>query len=230
MMLLVWLTTIWQTQAPNNKAIEHAAVAPTLSKIISLTETHFDFNYHGTSGLEAALTHFSPNYINPMFMLRNLPNGNYTSHYVTGKRNLNARFDIQASNLGKTRQKQVAFMEWTQRFLSFSPYYNTLILNFNHPPCRAYPFFVFSQKRSHYKLLILWRSIRIQNSMVLRWLVQVLHPPQNFEHPPFWNGCSYGIKVTAPRWNSMVWPPYWISLKIYQFVQKLMGGIDTQTG
>jgi len=25
--------------------------------------------------------------------------------------------------------------------------------------------------------------------------VQVLHPPQEFERPPFWNGWSYGIKV-----------------------------------
>jgi hypothetical protein len=24
--------------------------------------------------------------------------------------------------------------------------------------------------------------------------VQVLHSPQKFERPPFWNGCSYGIK------------------------------------
>jgi len=24
--------------------------------------------------------------------------------------------------------------------------------------------------------------------------MQVLHPPQKFERPPFWNGWSYGIK------------------------------------
>jgi hypothetical protein len=24
--------------------------------------------------------------------------------------------------------------------------------------------------------------------------VHVLHPPQKFERPPFWYGCSYGIK------------------------------------
>jgi hypothetical protein len=43
-------------------------------------------------------------------------------------------------------------------------------------------------------MFILWRSIRIQNFMALRWLVQVLHPPQKFERPPFCNGCSCGIK------------------------------------
>jgi hypothetical protein len=26
--------------------------------------------------------------------------------------------------------------------------------------------------------------------MVLRWVIQVLHSPQKFEHPPFWNCCS----------------------------------------
>jgi hypothetical protein len=30
--------------------------------------------------------------------------------------------------------------------------------------------------------------------MVPRWLVQVLHPHQKFERPPFWNGWRYGIK------------------------------------
>jgi len=25
--------------------------------------------------------------------------------------------------------------------------------------------------------------------------VKVFHPPQNFEHPPFWNGSSYGINI-----------------------------------
>jgi hypothetical protein len=30
--------------------------------------------------------------------------------------------------------------------------------------------------------------------MALWCLVQVLHPPQKSERPPFWNGYSYGIK------------------------------------
>jgi hypothetical protein len=42
-------------------------------------------------------------------------------------------------------------------------------------------------------LLILLRSTRIQNVTVLLSLMQVLHPPQKLERPPFWNGCSYGI-------------------------------------
>jgi hypothetical protein len=37
-------------------------------------------------------------------------------------------------------------------------------------------------------------SVSIQNFMVPRWLVQVLHPPQKFERPPFWNGWKYVIK------------------------------------
>jgi hypothetical protein len=30
--------------------------------------------------------------------------------------------------------------------------------------------------------------------MILRWLEEVLHPPQKFERPPFWCGWSYDIK------------------------------------
>jgi len=44
------------------------------------------------------------------------------------------------------------------------------------------------------KLFIVSRSISKQNSMVSRWLVQVFHPPQVSECPPFWNGSSYGFK------------------------------------
>jgi hypothetical protein len=53
--------------------------------------------------------------------------------------------------------------------------------------------------------------------------VQVLHPPQKFESPPFWNGwihgiTNYGVEVT---FNDMTSLPNFI--KIYQLVQKLMG-------
>jgi hypothetical protein len=75
-----------------------------------------------------------------------------------------------------------------------------------------------------------WVSIRIQNFMVLRWLVQVFHPPQKFECAPFCNGCSYsiknyGVEVTFNRNVSVL-----NFIKICQFVQKLLGGTDTQTG
>jgi hypothetical protein len=78
-------------------------------------------------------------------------------------------------------------------------------------------------------LLILWRSIRTRNFMVPRWLVQVLHPPQKFERPPFWNGWrygnkKYGVKVTFNGMISLL-----NLIKIYQLVQKLLGGTDIQT-
>jgi hypothetical protein len=65
--------------------------------------------------------------------------------------------------------------------------------------------------------------------MVLRRLVQVLHPPQKSEHPPFWNSCYYGIKnygveVTFNDINFLL-----SSIKIYQMVQKLIGRTDIQT-
>jgi hypothetical protein len=66
--------------------------------------------------------------------------------------------------------------------------------------------------------------------MVPRWLVQVLQPPQKFERPPFWNGWRYGIKkygveVTFNGMTSLL-----NFIKIYQLVQKLLGGTDRQTG
>jgi hypothetical protein len=78
-------------------------------------------------------------------------------------------------------------------------------------------------------LFILWRSISIQNFMVSRWLVQVLHPPQKFESPPFWNGWSYGIKkhgieVTFNGVTSLL-----NFMKIYELVQTLLGGTDRRT-
>jgi hypothetical protein len=65
--------------------------------------------------------------------------------------------------------------------------------------------------------------------MFPRWLVQVLHPPQKFERPPFWNGWrnginKYGVEVIL---NGMTFLPNFI--KIYQLVQKLLGGGHRQT-
>jgi hypothetical protein len=78
-------------------------------------------------------------------------------------------------------------------------------------------------------LFILWRSISIQNFVVPRWMVQVLHPPQKFERPPFWNGwrygiMKYGIEVTLNCMTSLL-----NFIKIYQLVQKLLGGTHRQT-
>jgi hypothetical protein len=78
-------------------------------------------------------------------------------------------------------------------------------------------------------LFILWRSVSIQNFMIPRWLVQVLHPPQKFERPPFWNAWRYGIKkygveVTFNGMTSLL-----NFIKIYQLVQKLLGGTHRQT-
>jgi hypothetical protein len=72
------------------------------------------------------------------------------------------------------------------------------------------------------KLFILWR-----NFMVPRWLVQVLHPPQKCERPPFWNGWMYGINKYGAEvtFNGMTSRLNFI--KIYQLVQKLLGGTHT---
>jgi hypothetical protein len=59
--------------------------------------------------------------------------------------------------------------------------------------------------------------------------VQVLHPPQKFELPPFWNGRWYGIKKYGfeVTFNGMTYLLNFI--KIYQLVQKFLGRTDRQT-
>jgi hypothetical protein len=102
-------------------------------------------------------------------------------------------------------------------------------INFNIQTSAMFVFFVFDKKWSYQKLFILWRCISVQNVMVPRWLVQVLHLPQKFERPSFWNGWRYGIKkygveVTFNGMTSLL-----NFIKIYGLVQKLLGGTHRQT-
>jgi hypothetical protein len=97
-------------------------------------------------------------------------------------------------------------------------------MNFNIQTAAMFVFFCFWQKWSHQMLFILWRSINIQNFMVPHWLVQVLHPSQKFERPPFWNGWRYGIKRYGVKvaFNGMTSLLNFI--KIYQLAQWLVCG------
>jgi hypothetical protein len=112
-----------------------------------------------------------------------------------------------------------------------SPQNKLRILTFKRLPCS---YFLFLTKMVLLKVVLIWRSISIQNFMFPSWLVQVLHPPQKFERPPFWNGWRYGIRkysveVTFNDMTSLL-----NFTKIYQLVQKLLGGghrqTDRQTG
>jgi hypothetical protein len=67
-------------------------------------------------------------------------------------------------------------------------------MNFNIQTTAMFVFFVFD-KNGLIKSCSSFGDISMQNFMVPRWLVQVLHPPQKFEHAPFWNGWRYGIKL-----------------------------------
>jgi hypothetical protein len=97
-------------------------------------------------------------------------------------------------------------------------------LIFKRPPC-SYCFV--SDKNGHIKVV---HPLKIyQYIKVPRWLVQVLHPPQKFERPPFWNDLRYGItrygvEVIFNSINSLL-----NFLKIYQLVQKLLGGTHRRT-
>jgi hypothetical protein len=101
-------------------------------------------------------------------------------------------------------------------------------MNFNMQTAAMFEFLCFWQKWSYFKLFIVWRSMSIQNCMVPRWLVQVLHPPQKFERPPFWNGWRYGIRKYGAEvtFNGMTSVLNFI--KIYQLVQKVLGGTHRQ--
>jgi hypothetical protein len=94
-------------------------------------------------------------------------------------------------------------------------------MNFNNQLAAMFVFFVSD------KNCLIKRSISIQNFMFPRWLMQVLHPSQKFERPPFWNGSRYGIKEYGVEviFNGMTSLLNFI--KIYQLVQKLLGGGHT---
>jgi hypothetical protein len=104
-------------------------------------------------------------------------------------------------------------------------------MNFNIQTAAMFKFFVFDKNGLIKKLFILWRSIGIQNFMVPRLLVKVLHPPQKFERPPFLNGWRYGINKYGVEvcFNGMT--SLLNIIKIYELVQTLLGGhTDRQTG
>jgi hypothetical protein len=97
--------------------------------------------------------------------------------------------------------------------------------NFNIRTAAMFVFFVYD-KSGLIKSCSTFETL--QNFMVPYWLVQVLHPPQKFERPPFWNGWKYRIKkygfeVTFNDMTSLL-----NFIKIYQLVQKLLRG-HTQT-
>jgi hypothetical protein len=98
-----------------------------------------------------------------------------------------------------------------------------LILNVNRPPCSL--LFVFFHKNGLIKSCSSSEDLsEYKMSMVLCSVVKLPHSPQKFEHLPFLNGCSYGIKKYGVKvtFNGMTSLLNFIS--IYQLVQKLMGG------
>jgi hypothetical protein len=67
------------------------------------------------------------------------------------------------------------------------------------------------------------------HGLTLTGLVQVLHPPQKFECPPFWNAWrsgikKYGFEVTFNGMTSLL-----NFIKVYQLVKKLLGGTRRRT-
>jgi hypothetical protein len=83
---------------------------------------------------------------------------------------------------------------------------------------------LFPEEWSNQKLLILWKSNNMQNFMASRWLTKVLHPPQKFKRPPFWNSWNYGIGNYGFEFifNGMTSLQNFIN--IYQLVQVLVEG------
>jgi hypothetical protein len=78
-------------------------------------------------------------------------------------------------------------------------------VNLKFQPPAIFTFFGF-RKCTLIKSCSSFKDLSAHNSMVPRWLVQFLHPPQKFERPPFCNGWSYGIKTygVEATFNSMI--------------------------
>jgi hypothetical protein len=60
--------------------------------------------------------------------------------------------------------------------------------------------------------------------------VQALHPPQKFEHPPFWNCLSYEIKNYCVEVFLNDITSLLNFMKLYQLVQTLLVGTQRQHG
>jgi hypothetical protein len=92
------------------------------------------------------------------------------------------------------------------------------ILNINRPPCQ---YFQFLAKKVLLKVV---NPLKIYQNTFYgpTSSVQVKNLPQKFERRPFWKGC---VEVNFNGITSLL-----NFIKIYQLVQKLGGGADTQTG
>jgi hypothetical protein len=68
------------------------------------------------------------------------------------------------------------------------------IINFKFRPLSTFVFLGFHR---NYVIKVVHHSKICQHttSTIPRWLVQGLHPPKKFGHPPFWNGWSYWTKI-----------------------------------
>jgi hypothetical protein len=95
-------------------------------------------------------------------------------------------------------------------------------MNFNIQTAAMFVFFVFN-KNGLIKSCSSFADLSVYKIfMVPHWLVQVLHPPQKFERPPFCNAWRYGIDkygvdVTFNGMTSLL-----NFIKIYQLVRKLL--------
>jgi hypothetical protein len=95
--------------------------------------------------------------------------------------------------------------------------------NFKFQPTSTFAFFIFHKNGLVKRCSSFKDVISIQNVMVTRWLIQVLHPPQKFERPPLWNGWSYDIKVWGRGHHK------WYGL-LAQFHENVPTGSDVISG
>jgi hypothetical protein len=95
--------------------------------------------------------------------------------------------------------------------------------NFNIQTAAMFVFFVFD-KNGLIKSCSSFEDLSVYKISWSHVEVKILHPPQKFKHPPFWNSWSYGTKkygveVTFNGMTSLL-----NFIKIYQLVQTLLGG------
>jgi len=95
-----------------------------------------------------------------------------------------------------------------------------LILKFNRPPCSYFSFFAKMVLLKVVHPLKIYQNTKFHGPT----LTGTSFAPTSKVRPPFWNGCSYGIKNYGVEviFNGMTSLLNFI--KIYQLVQKLIGG------
>jgi hypothetical protein len=137
------------------------------------------------------------------------------------------RRSVKENNYSNKTSRFVHDISLYKLYLSNGSWVAAIKKNINRPPCSYFPFLT---KMVLLKVVHPPKIIRIQNFMVVHWVLQVLRSPQKCEHLPFWNGYSYSIKNYGMKASFSGITSLLNFIKIYQLGQKLIRGEHRQDG